>query len=242
MKIVKGIIATLALAISSVSIADVVNTSATDGAGVGIYSTGYRMGMISQFSVTGMLNKTGEGQMLMGRMSSPYIKTRKCGEGDTCTETINPWYFSMDKNDAHHMQPYTGEYVWVGYNQAQVKSPLYDTDYLITQIGDIQPKEISVCVDPNADGSRSEGVRVGRIVKTSMRGHISKTGEILIQQGNAGNQFKNLSISDSIYDCAVTALKSAKKVKVHYAQSWLRNPLSSDTTYAVTKIEAIKDI
>lgn len=233
---------TLALSLGFTVNATEIETSASGGAGVGVYSTGYRMGMISKFSVSGFISKTGEGQMLMGRESSPYIKTRSCGDGDTCTTTINPWYFSMGEKDAHLMQPYTGGYVWVEYNQAQVKSPMYDTDYLITRIGDVKQGQVKSCVDVDADGSRSEGVRIGRIVKVSQRGHLSKTGEILVQQGNAGNQFKSMSISDSIYSCAVDALKSAKRVKVHYAQSWFRNPLSSDTTYAVVKIEAIKDI
>lgn len=220
-----------------------VETSADGGAGLGTYSVGYRVGMISKFSVKGLMNKTGEGQMLMGRESTPYIVTYKCGDGDTCRKTINPWYFSMDKKDSHLMKPFAGEYVWVQYNQAQVKSPMFDTDYLITQIGNIKrDTQLKTCVDPNVDGSKSEGVRVGRIVKASMKGVMSKTGEVMVQLGNAGNQFKNMSVTDTMYDCAVTALKSAKKVKVHYVQSWFRNPFSSDTTYAVSKIEAIQDI
>lgn len=220
-----------------------VETSAQGGAGLGTFSVGYRVGMITKFSVKGLMSKTGEGQMLMGRESTPYVVTYSCGDGDTCRKTINPWYFSMQQQDAHLMQPYAGEYVWTQYNQAQVKSPLYDTDYLITQIGKIdRVTPVRACVDKTASGAKSEGVRVGRIVKASMKGHMSKTGEIMIQVGNAGNQFKNMSVTKEMYDCAVTALKSAKKVKVHYAQSWFRNPFASDTTYAVTKIEPIQDI
>lgn len=220
-----------------------IQTSAEGGAGLGVYSVGYRVGQITKFSVKGLANKTGEGQMLMGRESTPYIITYSCGEGSTCRKRINPWHFSMLQRDAHLMKPFAGEYVWVQYNQAQVKSPMYDTDYLITQIGKIdRTTQIKSCSDPNASGSKSEGVRVGRIVKASMKGTFSETGEIMIQVGNAGNQFKKMSVTDSMFQCAVTALKTAQKVKIHYVQSWFRNPFASDTTYAVSKIEVIQDI
>lgn len=232
----------LLAAIPNPTKAETVTTSASGGAGLGTYSVGYRMGMISKFSVKGLFSKTGEGQMLMGRESSPYIIQTDCGDSK-CSKTINPWYFSMVGEDAPLMTPFSGSYVWVQYNQAQIKSPLYDTDYLITKIGNIDRNTpVRTCTDRNADGSRSEGVRVGRIVKASMRGHMSKTGEIMMQVGNAGNQFKNMSVSESMYKCAVSVLKTAQKVKVHYAQSWFRNPFASDTTYAVTKIEPIEDI
>ena len=244
MNVVKALTAAIALALVPMDsvIADSVTTGATGGAGVGIYATGYQLGMISKFSVSGMMNKTGEGQLLLGRESTPYIITTKCGD-DTCQETVNPWYFSMNTMDARFIEPYVGGYAWVQYNQAQVKSPMYDTPILITQIGDVDKLlKLTSCIDSNASGARSEGVRVGRIVTATQSGHLSKTGEILLQQGNAGNQFKNMSVSAELFDCAVRALKSAMRVKVHYAQSWIRNPLSSDTTYAVTQIEIIEDI
>lgn len=220
-----------------------VTTSAESGAGLGVYSTGYRMGMVSKFSVKGMFSKTGEGQLLMGREGTPYIIRYKCSDG-TCSRRVNPWYFSMSERDSRLMVPYSGEYVWVKYNQAQIKSPMYDTSYLITQIGDIdRQSQVQTCVDPSAaNGGKSDGVRVGRIVKISMKGHLSKTGELMMQVGNAGNQFKNMSITNSMFECGVKTLKTAKKVKVHYRESWFHNPFSSDTTYSVWKIEPISDI
>lgn len=223
-----------------------IETSTQDAAGLGQYSTGYRMGMISKFSVKGMITKSGEGQMLMGRESSPYQVAYGCGDNnkDTCYRTINPWYFSMNRDDADLMNQFAGSYVWVQYNQAKIKNPTqYETPYLISQIGEIdRDANFTTCEISGVNGSKGEGVRVGRIVKVSVKGLLSKTGELMMQVGNAGNQFKNMSINDELFDCAETALKTATKVKVHYAQSWFRNPLSSDTTYAVTKIEAIQDI
>lgn len=212
-----------------------------DSAGLGVYSDGYRVGMITKFSTKGVMVKSGEGQMLMGRESSPY--TKECGKD--CTETVNPWYFSAEMRDAQMILQYAGEYAWVHYQQARIKSPNFDTEYLINEIGtptrDFQP---TMCTDSSVSGAKSDGVRVGRIVKASRKGSISKTHEVLIQIGNAGNQFKHMSIeSEEMYRCAVDVLKSAKMVKIYYVQDFFRlNPLGEDTTYRVTRIEPVNDI
>jgi len=220
-----------------------VSTSTQDSAGVGVYSTGYRMGQITKFSVKGLAFKSGEGQLLMGREGTPLVKTYSCGDGDKCRTVVNPWYFSMDAKDAPLMKQFGGEYAWIKYTQSRVKSPAFNTEYIVNQIGLIdKTTPLQSCTDPGAAGSKSEGFRVGRIVKVSMKGTFSKTGEVLVQVGNAGNQFKNMSITDAMYDCTVSVLKSASKVKIHYVEGWFRNPLSSGTNYAISKIEIIQDI
>ena len=213
------------------------------GAGLGVYSTGYRIGQITKLSVKGMMFKSGEGQMLMGRESVQKIIQYGCGDGDVCTKIINPWEFSMDEIDVPKLMPFVGEYAWMSYNQAQVKVPKYSTDYMVTSFDHIATTSPPTCVDSGApSGSKSEGIRVGRIVKVSQRGHLIKTTEMKMQIGNAGSDFKDMSLSDSMYGCVVEVLKTAKKVKVHYMESWFRVPTSSDTSYSVLKIEPVKDI
>jgi len=216
-----------------------------DSAGFGVYSDGYRVGMITKFSVKGFMVKSGEGQMLMGRESSPYVKQCVTNKGEDCSTTINPWYFSADTKDSEMIMQYAGEYAWVHYQQARVKSPNYDTEYLVNEIGaPVRGGQPATCVDQAVSGAKSDGVRVGRIVKASRKGTISKTYEILIQVGNAGNQFKNMSLdSEQMYQCTVDILKTAKAVKVYYVQNFLRlNPFGEDTTYRVARIEPVSDI
>ncbi len=93
------------------------------------------------------------------------------------------------------------------------------------------------------NGSKSAGERVGRIVKASNKGTVSKSWEIMIQIGNSGNQFKNMSISDdeALYNCAVRYLKAGQKVKIGYDESHVNlNVFGRDTNYDLIKIEPIK--
>ena len=84
------------------------NAQAEDKAGLGTFSEGYRIGEITKFSVKGMFTKSGEGQMLMGRESTPYIIRYDCGDGETCKKTINPWYFSSTPAKKSFISPIAG--------------------------------------------------------------------------------------------------------------------------------------
>ena len=214
-------------------------------AGMGVYSEGYRMGQVTKFSVKGWATKSGEGQMLMGREGTPYAIHSTDSDGHTTKKVINPWYFSANVNKKNAINEFAGEYAWIRYEQAQIKNPLaYDTDYMVKEIaGPTRTEMTRPCNDPSASGSRSEGFRVGRIVKASSKGHLSKSFEIIIQVGNSGNQFKNMSISSpALYNCAVGVLKSGKKVKVEYVESHFHNPLGSDTSYSVKSINPLSDL
>lgn len=213
------------------------------GAGLGTYSEGYRIGQISKFSVKGMMFKSGEGQMLMGANSTPYIRTYSCGDS-TCSKTINPWYFSAEASQGDKILQYAGTYAVVKYTQAQVKSPAYDTDYMVV---DIQPVDRSpmdtTCVDKTVSGSKSKGVRVGRIVKLSSKGHVNKTYEMMMQVGNAGGQFKNMTVKgDKMYQCMLGILKTGKQVKLTYTEAFFHIPGTADSNYGVTKVEPVQGL
>ena len=64
-----------------------------------------------------------------------------------------------------------------------------------------------------------------------------------MQVGNAGGQFIAMTTtSKGMYDYAMNTLRSAKKVKVHYAEGFMRNVFAADTNYVITKIELPDDI
>jgi len=212
--------------------------------GMGNYSNGYRMGMITKFSVKGLMFKSGEGEMLMGRESTPYIIPRT---KDTAEKIINPWQFSStDAKMQKQLNQVIGEYVVIKYNQAHVKMLNVDTDYEVVGIEKPTKSFSRTCTaEKFHDGMKSEGARVGRIVKASIKGTMVNSYEIKIQLGNAGNQFSDMSISkdDKLFECAVEALKSAKKVKVTYSQSFINlDVFGRNTTYDVVKIEPLSDI
>ncbi|NVN93466.1 MAG: hypothetical protein HXX11_23115, partial [Desulfuromonadales bacterium] len=200
---------------------------------MGDFSVGYRMGNLTKLSTKGII-KSGEGQLLLGNESSPY--TNKAGKA------INPWYFSASKKDVNEFQALTGEYVVVEYEQARVKNPMKDTDYTAKKIYPVTRTLPSpqVCQSSKVSGMKSDGVRAGRIVKASLKGNVINTWEIEVQMGDGGNQFKNMSVSEKhMFDCAVAYLKSGKKAKIYYKESFIKNPLEQNTNYDVYKIEPV---
>lgn len=196
-----------------------VNEKGEKVAGLGTFSEGYRMGQLSKFSVKGLFKKSGEGTMMLGADSTPF----SIRVSDDEVKTLNPWHFSSDVVDSAKFTPFIGEYVWIRYNQASVGSVLYDTTYMGQEIAPVTRKPASACSIPPVKGGvqYSGGSRVGRIVKTSYKGTFSgvKTWEVILQEGNSGNKFVEMSITDEgLYNCSVEWLKSGMQVKVDYVQ------------------------
>ena len=219
-------------------------TTVAAAGGLGTYSQGYRMGQLTKFSVKGLMFKSGEGQMLMGSESTPLVITISDGNGGTIRKTVNPWHFSAsDKQIQAEINRNLGEYVVLEYHQSRIKSPKVDTPYEIVSVAGIAEPIKETCTAMSyTRGNRSEGKRVGRIVKASTKGHLAKSWEIIIQQGNSGNQFKAMSISEDnkLFECAVRYLKAGQKVKVTYNEFHLNlNVFGRDTSYDVVKLEPV---
>jgi hypothetical protein len=211
--------------------------------GIGNYSHGWRVGQITKFSVKGLLFKSGEGQMLMGRESTPYI----IGHDDEKI-TVNPWYFSVsDKAVQRQLKDVMGDYAVLEYKQVRLKSPKVDTDYEIVGVSPVAEKLDKVCVakDYNKGHKSESGTRVGRIVKASSKGTFVDSFELLLQQGNSGNQFKHMSISKdpALFECAVDYLKAGQKVKITYSESFFNmDIIGRETNYDIIKIEPIRGL
>lgn len=209
--------------------------------GVGDYSEGYRMGMLSKFSVKGWVNKSGEGELLMGADSSVAYE----GSGEN-RKQINPWEFSCDPAKESVVTPFRGQYVVVRYRQYMLNNPLTrDTDYELLEISPVDKaaKPAAACGNPAAGGKNSSGFRVGRIVKASYKGTVNKSYEIKVQMGGSGNEFYDMSVSDpAMYECAVKWLKSGGKATVFYKQSFLFNPLDRNTGYDIVRIEPLPSL
>ena len=212
-----------------------------DTGGVGDYSDGYRMGLLSKYSVKGWVNKSGEGELLMGQDSSVAYE----GTGDS-RKMINPWEFSSDSAMASKIMPYAGQYVVIHYHQYMLNNPLKrDTDYEAVEIApvDTASKPKAACVNDAAAGKNSAGFRMARIVKASFKGLANKSYEIKVQMGGSGNEFYDMSVSNqAMFDCATQWLKSGGKVKIYYTQSFLFNPLNRYTGYDIQKLEPMPSL
>lgn len=208
--------------------------------GAGDYSEGYRMGLMSKFSVKGLINKSGEGELLLGQDSSIAYR----GSGDSRTQ-INPWKFSADPAKAGAAEAHAGEYVVIKYHQSTFRNPLTrSTSYELMELArvDTSSKPKTVC-EADGRGSRSEGFRVARIVKASSKGVATKSYEVTLQVGGTGNEFLDMGApTEAMYECVVRWLKSGGKAKVWYSQSFFHNPLTRSTSYDIVKIEPLPSL
>lgn len=232
----------LIIGIALMAVLCIWGASKAQGAG---YSNGYRMGQLTKFSMKGHFVKSGEGQLSMGREGSFYERCNGSGKERTC-KRINPWAFSADSKKAPHINALSGKYVVIKYSQVQLNNPLkYSTSYRVEEITPVD-KSIDLAkgfIATLPTGSKSKGFRVGRIVKASIKGNFTKTYEIVMQVGNSGNQYKHMSTKYiEIYNLAIKALRSAKKIKVLYTERGLLQFSMDDTKYQVYGIETLEDI
>lgn len=202
--------------------------------GFGTYSEGYRMGKLNKLSTTGILFKSVEGDLLLGNESSYYFDYQD-------SILINPWQFSLSTKSeiADQLATYANKYVVIKYKQYQLGPLNWETDYEPIEITDVNPLiqlipyEIS-----DIKGNKSEGFRVGRVVKLSKKGTVAKTYEVTFQLSDVGNDFMQMSVSnDRMYGSLLLALKSGKKIMFYYKKQILHNPLKQDTDYLVWKVE-----
>lgn len=201
------------------------------------YSEGWRMGMLSKISLKGNpLFKSVEGELLMGSDSS----AAEVKEGDKVLFT-NPWEFSAARSKVPELQQNSGRTVAIHYRQLKLQLTKIngDTDYRVVGVEPVNPAAApqGCGVESSARSTRSDGERIGYLTKVSDRGNFIKTYEVILQLGNAGNQFLAMSILDTpIYKCAAEFLKSGMRVRVNYKQSLIRNPAARDTTYDIVGI------
>lgn len=247
MNLKKWILLGLTALASNAALADDTLNLDTSSGDWNTYSKGVRMGQLTKFSVRGLFIESAEGELLAGNESTPLKVPYRCGE-NTCHRSINPWLFSADNTNASIMETLkksVGQYVVLKYEQKNINNPFaYSTGYRITSATLVdQSITPSACQAPESasGGSRSDGERVGRIIKVSDKGILSKTWEVTMQVGNSGSQFHQMSVNDvKTANCLLTWLKSGKKVSVTYNQSYIYNPLTQETSYQLIKVEAIK--
>ncbi|AHB41609.1 TPA: hypothetical protein DIC40_07485 [Patescibacteria group bacterium] len=208
----------------------------TQDMGYGTYSEGYRMGKLNKFSSTGLIFKSCEGDLLLGKESSYYFDMKD-------SVLINPWQFSLSTKSAlvSNISQYANKYVVIKYRQYRIGPLNWENEY---EPLEISPLDTSIAILPyqeqGIDGLKSEGFRIGRVVKLSKRGTITKSYEVMFQLSNIGNDFMSMSVTDeNIYRSLMTSLLSGKQIMIHYKKQFMHNPFGQDTDYVVWKVEKI---
>jgi hypothetical protein len=210
---------------------------------INTYSSGWRLGELNKFSLRGLMVSTAEGDLMLGKDSSRRVETI-----NGVQTVLNPWSFSAStdifESYRARASALRGQMVAVRYRQVFLR-PIaftYETDYIVD---DIRPAEPTLATaysvpgfHPNESSGRSDGDRVGRIVKVTEKGILFKTWEATIQVGNAGNEFIDVSILDEgMFAAATRALQSGRRYNFFYGVSLVRNPLARDTRYELRMIE-----
>lgn len=196
------------------------------------YSEGARAGTLTKYSSKGLLRRTGEGELQLGMNSSDINVSEAQGQ-----VIENPWKFSSSEEIYEANRHYLDTSVYIEYRQPYIAIGWWgDTNYRVRDISPLLDLKPESCGTEGQSGQRSEGSRVGRIVKVSTKG-LFNTHEIIIQMGEMGNQFIAMSIiDDEILSCAFQFMMSGTKVKIHYEDDYIRNPLVQKTSYTVTGI------
>lgn len=199
----------------------------------GNYSTGARAGDLVKYSSKGMVFKTGEGELQLGRDSG------RAAADTTRSNEENPWRFSSSGSVYADSQHLIGQPVVIDYRQPYLTFHTFgDTEYRVKAIAPLDRTTPSACGKADGSGWKSSGVRIGRVVKASTKGLLLKTHEVAVQVGDSGNQFIDMSVPDAaIFDCAMAFLRSGQKARIAYREDFIKNPLAQDTTYAVLAIQ-----
>ena len=207
------------------------------------YSQGWRMGQLFKLSNRRSWQRlfmaAGEGELSLGQDSS-----RAAWAGADGQSVQNPWLFSASVEQIAQYEPLLGRSVAVRYHQLQKKLTAFhgDTDYRIDEIvpvGAGRPP-VGACA-VSGRGARSSGTRIGRIVKSTVKGTLAKTHECTVQVGNSGNVFLEMSVpNEAMHDCVTASLLSGQPVAISYVENIIRNPLNRDTNYEIVGIRPVE--
>lgn len=199
----------------------------------GSYSTGARAGDLVKYSSKGLIFKTGEGELQLGRDSG------RAAANTVQSAEENPWRFSSSGGVYEASEHLIGQPVVIDYRQPYFTFRTFgDTEYRVKTITPVDKTTPAAC-GGEGSGWKSSGTRIGRVVKASTKGRFFQTNEVAIQVGDSGNQFLDMSAPDAaIFDCAMAFLRSGHKARIAYREDYIKNPLAQNTTYTITGIQA----
>jgi len=184
---------------------------------------GYASGQLSRIERENMfnraLNETYVGQLLLGNDSGSFISYG----GFPLGLDNNPWPFCIDEDDFEIVESFIGKDVIIEFKTPRnskflscsaiavmISIDLVEDDYSHNETyleGDLPVLGIDVAY----------GMEYGRITNAVKNKNTRREYHLTLQVGGRGNKFSHFVLTDhDLYDFAVTALKTAAMVKVHY--------------------------
>ncbi len=186
---------------------------------------GYAAGQLSRIGLQNKLNNAFNqayaGQLLLGNGSGSFVSYG----GFPLSLDNNPWPFCFDKDAFEMLKDYIGKDVVVEFKTPRRSSMLSCS--AIAEFVAIYSVEENDAPDETAlEGNIStfeievsHGVEYGRITNAVRNRSISRTYYLTVQVGGSGNKFSHFIMNDrDLYEFAVTSLKAAAMVKVHYSE------------------------
>ena len=190
-------------------------------AGPLLFSTeGYVSGQLSKVSRDKNITRAYVGEISLGHESVTFIDS-----GNQPPNLFsNPWKFCFEKDRYEEIENLIGNDVVLKFTTPKDNSLLScsSTNELmeIYPIIKNQPLEQKHLVGDihTMDREISYGVEFGRITNVIKNKGTSRSYFMTMQVGNGGSKFRHFMIDDpDIYDFAVTVLKNAAMVRVHYS-------------------------
>lgn len=213
------------------------------------FEEGYVLGTLARVSSRGVIIQTLEGEIKLGVTSTRggYIDT-DCFDRETrsipqenreardqrrqralqqCTVVINPWPFShLNERLLTNFEQISGQLLMVFY-RTYMWVPFTDTNNYISHVYFVNPELLKIgdvydashLMPVTRTFHYATGIFEGRIVKAAMEGVVRKTYELIIQLGNTGDIFHQVSVSDKrLFDFALKAMSTGHYLRISYFQ------------------------
>lgn len=190
-------------------------------AGPSLFSTeGYVSGQLSKVSRDKSITRAYVGEISLGHESMTFIDS-----GNQPPNLVsNPWKFCFEKDHYEEVENLIGNEVVLKFTTPKDNSLLSCSS--VNELMEVypiiknQPLEQKHLVGDiyTMDKEISHGVEFGRITNVIKNKSTSRSYFMTMQVGNGGSKFRHFMIDDpDLYDFAVTVLKNAAMVRVHYS-------------------------
>ena len=181
---------------------------------------GYVSGQLSAVSRDKNITRAYVGEISMGNESMSFF-----GVGNQPPNLVsNPWRFCFEKDHYEEIENLIGRDVVLEFTTPKKNSLLSCASVnelkAVYPISQHQPMEQKHFIGDirTLDREIAYGVEYGRITNVIKNKGEMRSYFMTMQVGNGGNKFRHFLIDDSeLYDFAVTVLKNAAMVRVHYS-------------------------
>ncbi|PSJ18095.1 hypothetical protein [Nitrosomonas supralitoralis] len=205
---------------------------------------GYASGQLSKVSRDTNVTRAYVGEVSLGHESMTFISL-----GNQPPNLVsNPWEFCFEKDRYEELENLIGNDIVLEFKTPKKNSLLSCSAvnelvnvYPVIQNQPLEQKHLIGSIY-TMDREISQGVEFGRITNLIKNKSTNRSYFMTIQVGTGGSKFRHFFIDDhDLYDFAVTVLKSAVLVKVHYSDrlAYFTNFYGFGSRSVVSEIEVV---